>query len=595
MAAADMPEWGRRAAAVGRSMAAPFEGADQLLKNMSDKTAGRANAEQQGKGKAMEALYKASDADPQSQRNDTTGARMSARKAGAAGDLVQGALAPATKGASAIGRILQGMGIGGGFGAVQPVESDKGFAGEKTKQVGGGAALGGGLTGVIEGALKTPGALQKLTSMVGDLFKSNPVPTPGPKGVGAEKATSELQRTRTQQEGGKVDERTDPLFESDFERGVRELETSTKPLREEAFAETSPVKAAGTLKTIEALEKKNPDKKVRAALDEVRGTVQRAMENKPSPKVGADGRMSAADFKAMQAGKGDQSMNVAMADEVRQSINRMISQKGDNALDAHTKQVLAEVRDALMEATPQSYRKYLDTYTKEVKKIDKFNPQQSVLGKTTSGERDAKALTGPDAQKTMEKVFTGDRAARDMKEAVEWTGQNPEALKGLRQSFKEWLYPAGANGAADVKGAAKRWTDSRDAVQQSGLFEPKHFEAMDKVMQDLVKAQGASHANEVAASAGGYIVGALIGRPGSTAYAARQLVGRNASKSPEQIEQMISAALSDPAKAQVLAAPPTPENLRKAESLLSADAGEENAKPTPKKRPRALGMQPAGI
>ncbi len=137
--AAEMPEWERRAAAVGASMSAPVEGTKQLALHMvGSPTAKAADQDANDTATAMKKLYKASPA---------------ARNTGLAADIAGAFLMPGFKGATIPGKIAAGAGTGALYAGSNPVTGGN-FATEKAKQVGTGAALGGTLSAGVEAATR---------------------------------------------------------------------------------------------------------------------------------------------------------------------------------------------------------------------------------------------------------------------------------------------------------------------------------------------------------------------------------------------------------------------------------------------------------
>lgn len=488
--------------------------------------------------------------------------------------------------ATAGGRIVQGTQLGALGGLTAEGESPG-------KQGTVGAVAGGGLTAAIEGLLKAPGALRSIASGLGQYFGlTAPKALPkAPTTAGAEKAIGELQTQRDVMGGEPARE---GKAASQFERTKTDFDERMKPLREEAFR-GSPVQAQGTLDMIESLKAKNPDAKVQRALQEVQDTITRATQGTQTSTLPAAGtRMTVEELRAAQ-GQGS-SMSIEMTDEVRQSINRMISQKGDNALDKHTQAVLAEVRENLVGKSPESYRRYLDQFRQGARELDPFQPEVSVLGKVT-GERGAPRLAGQDAQNSLEGVFAGKTAQRDFRQLVESTQHDPAALDGVRESLRKWIMPTDPSGKVNIAKAAAHWDKAKGAVQNSGLFEPEHYAAIDKVMTKLTTSEKGAEAAKAGAAGVAWVLGLPFGRPGSTAMLARTAVGHlgGGEKTPQQVESMVAKAMSDAQFAKLLAADSTRQNVSAIERALSGTAGQEMTQSRTRRQPDPLSMRPAGL
>lgn len=482
--------------------------------------------------------------------------------------------------ASTVGRIVQGMGFGGASGLAEP-GSDV-MSGVK------GGAAGGAITALIEGALKTPGlvkgAIKWLTG--GATPKAAAAPS-----AGAADVSTELQRQR-----GVLENQKDvPRGASPLEGEIQNLEANTKPLRDVAFAEKGRINTRGALDYITMLEANNPDAKVRAALKEARETIGRATQGAQASMLPSAGtRMTPAELRALQ-GQGE-SMNVPMLDEVRQSINRQLSQKGEGALDAHTQDILASVREKLLEGAPQSYHKLLAAERAGRPALDAFDPQHSVLGKLTSGDRAYKPLSEGEAQAAINKALTGARKDRDLRELYEFTQHNPEAAAGFKTAYSNWLLDKNVKGGIDAAKVAERWQSSRAEMAKSGMFEPAHFAAIEKVMDDLSKLSATEGIRGAVGSALGFVLGSRTGHPIIGAGAGRQAAVNWGNKATQrEVETLLGKSMADPEVAAILAGPPSVEAKALAERLISGATGAEVARQPPPRKPSVLGMKPMGI
>lgn len=387
-------------------------------------------------------------------------------------------------------------------------------------------------------------------------------------GKAAEAVTGELQRQRDVMSGKKGV----PEGKSKFEVASKDFDERMKPLRDTAFNDKAQMGTSQALAHIQRLEEKNPDAKVRAALKEVKETIKRASagtKNSALPAAGA--KITPADLKRIQ-GAGDK-LSVEMADEVRQSINRMISQKGDAALDAHTKDVLMQVREALMHDAPESYKKYLTEYGKGASELDRFNPDATGLSKMTSTEPGFNPRA--DAQSRLEGIFKGTTKERDLKTLVDSTAHDPKQQQALRQSYTEWLTKSDPQ-KGELRGGdlMKRWESTRDAVRKSGLMTKEHADNMDKVVGDLRNASEGGRVARAMSGTLGAVLAPVVGRsPYTGARVAREYVGsavasRMSAKQMKAVESLVMEIASDPAAAKILAAPPTPQNMERAKAIV---------------------------
>lgn len=623
MAAADMPEWERRAAAVGGAMSAPFEAAGQLYEHLAGRGAA-ADTEAQDRARAMQELYKASAKESAAMPDVLPGvnpaaavvnrlARVPAGSLATTTDVAGGFLLPglkAAKGAGAMGRIAAGGGTGALYSMTQPVTTGGDFTTEKIKQGLKGAAAGGMMTGAIEGLTRVPGAVSRLTA------KAPPVERP--TGDAAERVTGELQRTRDLMEGKKVSAPTPDAPLSKYETAVQDLEKTTKPLRESAFASGATVDMQHPLAVIDKLEKQNVDKKVLAALAEARATIERSIKlaGGGAEAVSTKGGHAMPGY-VVKDGKLVKSADVApenvapihLADEVRQSLERQIQQRGDAALDDFTKKQLRIVQQAVTAKARQAspdYGKYLDEYARGAKELERFTPGATVLGRITSGEIGARNLSGQDAQDALGTIFSGKTRERDFKDLVEMTGHSPGAQHGLRQSLAEWISkPEPVTLRPDKKAMLTRWEQVRGPAQKSGLITAEHVKSIDAVMDDLRHSMTKASVRKHAATVGGFFAGMPIGHPFMGSHFAQSFASDVGTKGAQaSVENMVSSmAISDAQKAAMLAKPNTPENVsafvNSLEEGLSVGAGLQAGQGTPPAKRRSIsdmtGMRPMGF
>ncbi len=418
-----------------------------------------------------------------------------------------------------------------------------------------------------------------------------------PAGAGAEKAVNELQRQRNVAEG--VEKPANLAGQGAHEAAVLERDKVTTPLRTAAFRDPSRVDAAPVEKLISDLEAKNPDPKVRAALKGVRDVITNATtasKNAGLPEAGA--RVTPADLKALQGqSKG---MNHAMADEVRQSINRLLDKTGDGALDGHTKQLLTQIKEKLVEGTSPAYKKYLSEYGRLSKPLDEFAAAGSAGSKVTTEAAAFHLLDPADKQARLTNAFKSETPGRALTELVRDTQHNPEALQGVRTSYMEWLVDAGD---ATPKQLQSNWKATREATKSSKLLTPEHIANIDKAVAEIAEAQNADSGKikKAWASTAGFVAGMAVGHPIVGAHAARDLAtgASKTQKVEKAMEKALMAIAGEPEGAALLAAPPTPANIEKIRVMLPTDVAAVLAMPVataerqpPRKSRNPLSMQP---
>lgn len=550
--------------AVGHAMAAPFEGASQLFEHLRGKGA-EADKLARSRAQAMGELHT---------EHPLT------RPVETATDIATLGVLPALRGATPLGRVLAGAGTGAAYGAAQPV-TGKDFASEKAKQIAAGGAAGAVPSAILEAKSIVP----KLTA------ETKVLPKLGPRGEGAEKVTSELQRQRDVMSGKKGV----PEGGSEYERVKKDFEERMTPLKDAALKSGGRIETAPTMQVIENLKLKNPDAQVQRALTEVQKTIKRATKGASTADLPAAGtKLKAADLKALQ-GRGS-TLDMDMADEVRQSINRLINQTGEKALSKHTKDLLIQVRDHLMKNAPQEYRAWLDAEAKGRQELERFEPESTVLGKTTSDARAANALQGSDAQRKLNSIFGGEHSTRDLGQLVEMTKHDPVAGKGLRSAYKDWLVQVNSIGQIETAKMLDRWRDSKDAVQKSGMLDPQHFADLDKMMEQL---KAAALKKGIAKQVGN-MLGWFTGGGYRGAFLGREIGAKATERIERDLERKaVELASEQPEVARLMNEPQTPENIQRLERLLSVAGGRAASKSEPPKLPRRspnpLGMRPAGL
>ena len=490
----------------------------------------------------------------------------------------------------ALGRILQSLGIGALSGLITPGD-------DSTLNAVKGGAAGAGISALLEGLTRVPGA-RGFISAIKERMGGRAPAASEPADEGASKVLGEVQRQRNVMEGNEPargaptpikrkgsltpEEREalqikqnahDLAPPSEYERATTDFEQRMKPLREDAFRNPARVNGDETLHLIEQMKAKNPDARVRAALDEAGKTIKRASQSAQAtslPSAGA--RVTPEQLRGLQGQSS--TFDVPMADEVRQSINRQINQRGDRALDKHTQDLLSQVRDSIVGQTPQSYRDYLGQYAKGSAALEKYHGGDLVK-KLTSGERTFQQLSGRDAQNVLDHVFKGDTPAKDMGELISRLKHDPQATEGFRKSYGVWLTRReGDKAEVEVGALLKRWDKTRDAVEKSGLFRQDHVSNINIIMDDLRKMHVTKGEQSAANTVGGFFVGMSVGHPFMGSHFAREL-STEASAGPAQkaVQDAIAQIAMTSEGAKALAAAPTPANIRRVEQLLATVSG----------------------
>lgn len=421
-------------------------------------------------------------------------------------------------------------------------------------------------------------------------------PAPKPTGTGAEPAVNELQRQRNVASG--IDKPADLAGQSAHEAAVLERDKVTTPMLQAAFRSGEKVDSAPVLKMVGDLEGKNPDPGVRAALKQVRAVIDNATKSaqgKSLPSAGA--RVTPAELKKMQGQAG--TMDVAMADEVRQSIKGMIDGVGEKQLSKHTQEILGQLRDKLVEGAPESYRTYLSEYGRLSEPLEQFKAAGGARDKVTTDAKAFNLLNPADKQNMIQSAFKSDTPGRALSELVRDTAHSPEAAAGVREAYTAWLTQADPlTNQPTARGWATRWEQTRDAARSSKMMDDAHVADMDKFINDIRDAGQQNALRRGLATAGGWLFGSSVGHPILAAGAARDLVGGTAKAATDKaVGSAMMQIAADPKGAAALAAPPTPANIAKIRAMLPADlaatiAPTEARDEPPRRRSNPLSMQP---
>lgn len=288
-------------------------------------------------------------------------------------------------------------------------------------------------------------------------------------------------------------------------------------------------------------------------------------------KSGDEGAAAAREFK--QAVGGDENSTRAMSNYIAGKLKGMSPDKWGSFLNKH-EPALREYglfdRLKTMEETAARSRAGVEKAQATAKNVERIM-KETALGKLTRDSQSFRAIAGEDAQAAIEKVFAGRTPVRDLQQLVALTKNTPEAADGLRQAFKEWLTKPDSTGGVDTKQLLTRWRSIRGAVEKSGLIDADHAANIDAIMGDLQKSYAAEGVKKFGASVAGWLAGLTVGRPISGSYIGRNVAGARIAQKQREIEDAILQMMSDPAKARVLAAPPTPQNTAQAKAWIDSD------------------------
>jgi len=456
---------------------------------------------------------------------------------------------------SAAGRIVQGAGVGELSELTTPGEAVTGK----------GAATGAGLASVIEGAFRLPAGVR---AAHGQLTKPpSAAPAPKPTGEGAERVSGELQRIRAAVGKSQLDTPPAGAVLSEPEQLLAERTAATSRLPE-IFAAAKPVDLKNALAAVDQAEQKALHKSMTGPIKEARGVIERAVAK--SQPAEAPARMTAAEYRQMLEGnKAAPSLSLEMADEVRQSINAIVSDVRakieDKALAARTAALLTNIQNAVTGSARKAsseYGKWLDEYGKLSQQLGKFKGQESVLSRTTAAESGAASREGGDAQRKLETIFTGEARERDFKNLMDTVRHDPAQVQSVRQALGEWVTkPDPMTKIPSPKSLVKNWNEVRQSVQKSGLMDARHIKNVDTLIEDIRRAERSGATGRMQATVGGFFAGLSVGHPFVGSHFAREIGQKVTKKGMEKriAELMTSGAIADADMAYNLSMRATPQ------------------------------------
>lgn len=449
-------------------------------------------------------------------------------------------------------------------------------------------------------------AVEELVNQVPALFgargsaKKAPAAEPKPVGAGAEPVVNEMQRQRT---AGDAPVRGE-VGMSARETAKLELDEATKPMRKAAFAMPNKVNMAEPLSLIERMKSQTNEPNVIRALDQAKAIIEDGIE-KSKPTAPASGRMSAAEFKAMNEQGAQGTMPVRMLDETRQSINNIMNGvgQGEKAYGPFAKKELLAVQEAMLKYAPNEYAQYLTEYAKRAQGLEPFKAAGGVMEKVTTDPAAFASLNAADKQNLLKKAFESDTPGRTLAELVRDTAHNPQAAKGVREAYTDWLTQADPlSGKPTARGLTARWQETREAVKTSKLMTDEHIAAMDKVMDD-VRSHAGSKLATAWASTGGFLLGQSVGHPIVGAHLARDIAMSSGKQGANKaLEKVVMQIGSTPKGAAALAAPPTAANVARVREMMPKDVAimlgtpaAQQEQQRPMRAKRLMSMQPAGL
>ena len=202
----------------------------------------------------------------------------------------------------------------------------------------------------------------------------------------------------------------------------------------------------------------------------------------------------------------------------------------------------------------------------------------SVIGKLTDTGKGVVLPQGQDAFRRLTEVFSGKDTIRDLKQLVSATSKDPAVLQGLRDDYFNFLVKDKAVGdVPDYKTFLNNWEKTREAVTKSGLMTPEHAATFQKVADDINAALNKEpNRFQRSASSIAYGIGSLFNRGYQAARATEIVLSAEpaAVRAQNVLLDRVMKLSADPEVSKLLAAPPTPENVKRLQVMLPADIAE---------------------
>lgn len=477
---------------------------------------------------------------------------------------------------------------------------------------------------VAKSALESLGKFMDVSKLAGMTPSANPARAPAaaklPKsitkmepqiaarphvGAGAEQAVNELQRQGEVMQAGKVGPTTGA--ESAVEGAMAKSQGATGQFREILERDTGNYDPAAALSQIDQLMKAEGSTPVRrAALQEVKKEIEAKLSaaKESTASVAPSGRMTAAEYqKFLKGGDSPKGLGLNAVDSIRQTINDIISRKdsGGNRLNKDAEKALYDVRNALLAKTPEGYQKAIAGMAETREAVDQLTPRPYQAMDAKRFE----SMTAHDKQVAMESIFSEKMPSVPMAELVRDLKHDATALQGAKNAYTEWLSSVDKSGLPKPNTVADRWHKTRDAVVDAGLIDKAHAANIDKTIRDLEELSAGKVSSSLAAVAG-FAGGTILGAPLKYARLARDVNRKfQMRENVGQLEKVYAAIMAEPEGAALLAAKPTPENLKKLSVMLPPDMAQtlapmiaRSAQPRDderKNRPNPLSMRPAGL
>jgi hypothetical protein len=409
----------------------------------------------------------------------------------------------------------------------------------------------------------------------------SPIPV-GAATEGAEAAINELQRQRGVIESGK----TGPTLAapSAVEKAMAKAKGASGELRDVFKNNTGKsFDVAAALRQVDQELSTTVDLSERAALNQVKETIQTALQNE---KAGG-GTVTQFPGYVLQGGKVVKSnastpanaISLDALDNVRQSIKKTVDQWGAEGkpLGDDAQRRLLNVRDALVSKAPPEYSNAIAKIAETQGAIEPFTAEGSIRTKITADSTKFEGWTAADKQKKMNDVFSGTTpSGQVLSELVRDTQHDPKALQSVRNAYFDWLSPAkGMHSVPDAKAFIDNWEKTREAVTKSGLMTPEHADTFEKVSKDVLAAyQAEPSAIKRSGESIAYIAGSVFANKGYGAARGYKMLFKDDSRNIRAENALIDGMMklsADPETAKLLASPPTPENIKKLSLKLPPD------------------------
>lgn len=409
-------------------------------------------------------------------------------------------------------------------------------------------------------------------------------PRPTPPRPRAEAAVDELQRQREVLESKHAGPTPGPA--SPVETAMGRSQGASGQFQEVLHRDTGKYSAAPASQHIDQLMRGDNTALVRDALDSVKKEIDIAVGKSAGPKADTYDGYVLKDGKLVKdaGGKPSGDLSLNALDNIRQHINTLIRE----SKDGYVRDTLYSVQNALLKDAPPEYRRAIEGIHEARTGVEQHQAPGNVRDKVTTDPAQYQNLTAADKQSLAEKAFTDKTPGAAIGQFVRSVAHDPAASSGLRVAYTDWLTKPNPRSkvlqAGDLVG---NWEKTKNAVEQSGMFTPDHFAAIDTVVNSINEATHTGPLRRGAAGATGALVGGAMGGHAIAGAAIGRTVASEiiSKKNMRELDSAIMKITSDPHGAQLMAAPPTPGNLARARQMLTNiapgvtfEAQEERAK-----------------